>query len=391
MKAAPDFDDQNISASFPGREKQKGINALKWDIKHVFIDAGPGQLKDLGEIIKEFPADVVLADFTFGGAKWFHEKGGPVWASFGHMPPTFSSQDTAPYGLGMFPNTSAPGRFRNRFLNWLVTNVLFKDVVTHTDKKRAEEGLSAEHKSPLDTAVSPYLLLQGTIPEFEYPRSDKPPQVHFVGPFLPEPPTDFTPPVWWSEIVDTNRPVVHVTQGTIDTDPARLILPTIEALAGEDVVVVATTGGQPVDILKPASLPANVRIAPFIPHHFLLPHVDVMVTNGGYNGVHIALANGVPLVVNGHTEDKPEVGNRVAWAGVGIKIKERQPTSARIKEAVQKILADSSYKERARKMQASFAHYDTPDLCARLLEQLAETKAPVTVLQDRKTPLWVEE
>jgi UDP:flavonoid glycosyltransferase YjiC (YdhE family) len=30
-----------------------------------------------------------------------------------------------------------------------------------------------------------------------------------------------------------------------------------------------------------------------------------MVTNGGYGGVQAALANGVPLVVAGATEEKP--------------------------------------------------------------------------------------
>ena len=40
-----------------------------------------------------------------------------------------------------------------------------------------------------------------------------------------------------------------------------------------------------------------------------------MVTNGGYGGVQQALANGVPLVVAGDSEDKPEVAARVAVVG----------------------------------------------------------------------------
>ena len=36
-----------------------------------------------------------------------------------------------------------------------------------------------------------------------------------------------------------------------------------------------------------------------------------MLTNGGYGGVQYALAHGVPLVVAGDTEDKPEVAARV--------------------------------------------------------------------------------
>ena len=54
-----------------------------------------------------------------------------------------------------------------------------------------------------------------------------------------------------------------------------------------------------------------------------------MVTNGGYGGVQIALSYGVPLVVAGTTEDKPEVAARVAWSGAGINLKTATPAPQR--------------------------------------------------------------
>ena len=138
-------------------------------------------------------------------------------------------------------------------------------------------------------------------------------------PCIPAPSQGFRPPPWWSEL-DGDRPVVHVTQGTIDNaDLGRLLEPTIEALGGEDVIVVATTGGRDVSQLK-VPLPLNTYVAEYIPHDLLLPKVDVMVTNGGYGAVQRALSTGVPLVVAGNTEDKPEVAARVAWAGAGVNL-----------------------------------------------------------------------
>jgi hypothetical protein len=52
----------------------------------------------------------------------------------------------------------------------------------------------------------------------------------------------------------------------------------------------------------------------------------VMVTNGGYGGVQMALSYGVPLVVAGASEDKPEVGARVAWSGAGLNLKTGKPS-----------------------------------------------------------------
>ena len=96
-----------------------------------------------------------------------------------------------------------------------------------------------------------------------------------------------------------------VSQGTIALEMRDLVVPTLKALAGEHVLVIATTGGAPASSLG-IELPANARVAPFIPFDQLLPHVDVMVTNGGFGGVQFALANGVPLVVAGTTEEKQE-------------------------------------------------------------------------------------
>ena len=104
---------------------------------------------------------------------------------------------------------------------------------------------------------------------------------------------------------------------------------TTRALADDDVLVVATTGGPDPAPLR-RGLPANVRLERFVPHHLLLPHVDVMVTNGGYGGVQQALANGVPLVVAGDSEDKPEVAARVQWSGAGVNLHTGRPSPAMV-------------------------------------------------------------
>ena len=163
--------------------------------------------------------------------------------------------------------------------------MLFRDVDAYYDRVRADVGLAPSRAGLLNDAVSAHLYLQGTTQLFEYPRSDLPPQVHFIGPFLPGPTPDFVPPAWWEEMLEERRSIVHVTQGTAATEAEQLLVPTLGALADEDVLVVATTGGKPVESVGLDPLPANARLESFVPHHHLLPHVDAMVTNGGYGGV----------------------------------------------------------------------------------------------------------
>ena len=377
MKAAYDFDDLAINEAFPGRAALKDFAQLKFDLKHIFGDAATGQIEDLKAILQEYPADVILCDTGFTGVRLLHEQGGPPWAAFGITALTITSRDTAPFGLGILPSAGPAGRLRNRALNWLLDNVLFRDVNVNYNRVRAGMGLPRFKGGIYDTPISPFLYLQATVPEFEYPRSDLPPQVAFIGPFLPAPPATFTPPAWWDELLTGKRPVVHVTQGTSATDSDQLIVPTLRALAGEDVLVVATTGGKSIESVKLDPLPANVRLEPFIPYHHLMPHVTAMVTNGGYGGVQTALAHGIPLVVAGSTEDKPEIANRVAWSGTGLNLKTKSPTPDQVRAAVRRALAEPQFRRQAQQMQAAIAQYDPATEAALLLEQLAATKQPV--------------
>ncbi|NYG18251.1 UDP:flavonoid glycosyltransferase YjiC (YdhE family) [Arthrobacter psychrochitiniphilus] len=59
--------------------------------------------------------------------------------------------------------------------------------------------------------------------------------------------------------------------------------------------------------------------------------------------MHFALKHGVPLVVAGTTEDKPEVNARVEFTGAGINLRSNQPKPDTVAKAVRTVLADPSY------------------------------------------------
>ena len=80
-----------------------------------------------------------------------------------------------------------------------------------------------------------------------------------------------------------------------------------------------------------------------------------MVTNGGYGGVQFALANGVPLVVAGDTEDKPEIAARVAWSGAGINLRTGRPSPEAIGGAVRRILGATGYRSSAERLRDELA------------------------------------
>jgi MGT family glycosyltransferase len=265
---------------------------------------------------------------------------------------------------------------RNSALSFLAPNVIFKAVSDELIHQCDQLGV--RRRKFEGVLVSPFLFLQPTVSAFEYPRSDLPPQVQFIGALLPDAPSTFTPPSWWDMVTNKQRPVVLVTQGTVATNPQELIAPTIQGLASADVQVIAA-GVKDWQSQEMDHLPDNVHVEAFVPFKPLLPYVDVYVTNGGLGGVQFALSNGVPIVVGGTTEDKPEIGNRIAYSGVGINLKTNKPTPEQVRTAVMTILATPQYRHKAQHIQSELARHDAPREAALLLEQLAKTKQPIRV------------
>jgi len=206
------------------------------------------------------------------------------------------------------------------------------------------------------------------VPSFEYPRRDLPATVQFVGPVFDSATSDFEVPHWWDVVLGA-RTVVHVTQGTLDNiDVSQLLGPAVRGLADRDVVVIATTGRSDrrcVGVSAP-----NAFVTDFVPYSMLMPHVDVMITNGGYGGVQYALRHGVPLIVAGQSSDKAEVAARVAYSGAGINLKAARPRAADIAAAVDDISRDVGYRAAAQRVGRVMAQTDALGTIATVLAEL---------------------
>ncbi len=382
MTHAYDYDDAKLDTAFPERAKFSGLAQVMFDFKQVFIKQMEGEAQDLRELFKTWTPDVVVSDPAFTGAMALFKKGEiPLWSVFNITVLGLASRDIPPFGLGMLPTYSALGRLKNRVLDFAATHIIFRDVNRFLRDELVKLGLPAQPFAPM---FSPMLYLQPTVPSFEYPRTDLQDSVHFIGPLLPDLKGNFQTPTWWNDVEHAQKPVVLVTQGTIATQSDELIEPTLKALANEDVLVVATIDPQTLNI----PIPANVRMEKFIPFDKLMPHVDLMVTNGGYGGVTLALAQGVPVICAGNTEDKAEVGNRAAYAGVGLNLKTNRPSVEQIQKAVKTVLTDRRYKMNADYMKEDFAQHDAATEAATLIEKLIATRQPV--LNPNRKQIWTE-
>ena len=159
------------------------------------------------------------------------------------------------------------------------------------------------------------------------------------------------------------KKVILVTQGTIEKNPEKLIVPVLEAFKNSSCLVVVTTGGSKTQELRDRYTQPNIIIEDFIPFGQVLPYTSVFITNGGYGGVMLGIENNVPMVVAGIHEGKNEINARVGYFKVGINLKTETPSSGQIRKSVEKILADGAYKSNVKRLGAEFRQYNTLQLC----------------------------
>lgn len=365
-----DPDGMGVYDFHPELGKLKGLAQIKYWWKHVLLDHCASTIGCIDTVLADFAADVLVGDSVAFAFVFRSEMHGPPFAHLSLLPLSLPSRDTAPWGLGILPGKNPVAKAKNRLLCYLVYHILLRDVTKYANHIRGTLRLGPLNRPFVEAMFERNsLILHMSTPAFEYARSDRPDSLHFIGPILMDPNRAFKPPSWWPALSGP-EPVILINQGTIATALDDLIVPAVKGLRDQQMQVVAV----PVKEDRLGKLSANVHTDVFIPFDHLLPHVDVMVTNGGYGGTQLALAHGVPLVVAGETEDKREVAARVEWSGAGINLRKQHPSPNAIREAVKEVLTDPIYRENARRIQTDFARYDAPTRAAELLESLATRK-----------------
>jgi UDP:flavonoid glycosyltransferase YjiC (YdhE family) len=266
LPGGADIDLRNIETFAPElTAMEPGMDWLRTAMDRFFVDRLRDQHEGMLEVLRDFPADVIIGDDMFFGLLPMllgSRADRPAIMVCGTSILHWRREDKAPIFLGL-PPAATPDEFRQY------------------------EGIAKEYYERVDEPVLERLnaLLQTlgvgplTMPMFEGTVALADTYMQLSVPSLP----NQAPLPPWADDLDGKRKVVLVTQGTVaNHDFGLVVCPTLAALANEpDVLVVATAGGRPVDAI-PGPIPGNARLADYLPFEWLLPKVDVLVTNGAY-------------------------------------------------------------------------------------------------------------
>lgn len=372
LKRALDFTaTPNIEEAFPERKKHKGqLAKLRFDLINVFILRSTEYYEDIQEIYKEFPFQVMICDIAFGAIPFVKEKMNIPVMAVGVAPLPETSKDLPPYGMGLTPSDSWFGRRRQDLLRLLSDKMIFAKPTRIMGQILRSYGIDPGKANIFDILIQKStVVLQSGTPGFEYERSDMSSHIHFAGAMLPYR-KQGDGSKWFNDKLRQYDRVILVTQGTVEKDVNKLLIPALEAFKSSDCLLVVTTGGSQTKELQARYPQDNIIIEDFIPFDDIMPYSDVYISNGGYGGVLLSIQNNVPMVVAGIHEGKCEINARVGYFKFGINLRTETPSVLQLKKAVEEVLNDRTYAANVKRLQQEFKRYNPNEICTRHLSYL---------------------
>lgn len=373
LQRAMDINGDDLEALFPDRKKHKSMLAkIKFDIINVFILRGPEYYTDILAIYKEFPFDVMVADVAFGAIPFVKEKMDIPVIAAGILPLCETSRDLPPAALAMNPSRGPGSSIKHAALRYIADRLIFAKPTQVLKDVLGAYGIDNEGLGVFDIGIrKSTVLLQSGTPGFEYFRSDLSTNIHFAGPILPHDNRDKTKR-WYDERLNKHEKVILVTQGTVEKDINKLLVPTLEAFNNSDYLVIVTTGGAETQKLKARYESPNIIIEDFIPFSDVLPYADVYVSNGGYGSVLLSIQNGVPMVVAGVHEGKNQINARVGYFRLGIDLRTEKPKPSQVRLAVEQVLAEDKYKQNVTKLKEEFSRFNSKEIFLKHVSDLTQ-------------------
>lgn len=243
---------------------------------------------------------------------------------------------------------------------------------------RQRYGLARNSLDTRDVYAGGTYALYADIPEL-VPMRALPRHHRFIGPILWSPAEP--QPLWWDEL-PRDRPLIYVTLGS--SGDGELLDEVLSAFASLPVFVIAATAGR----VAPRDVPANARVADFLPGDAAVAGAALVVSNGGSATGYQALAAGVPVVGIASNLDQFIFANLVEQAGAGLLLRAGEASADTIRAAAVQMLHSATMKTRAEAMQRAIARR-TPVAGVRTVLDEIVPRAPVAVGALRATALLV--
>lgn len=173
----------------------------------------------------------------------------------------------------------------------------------------------------------------------------------FLGPVLWSPPVALPP--WWSALAP-DRPTIYVTLGSSGRVQRLPLVIDVAARMGLQVLVATAGRGG-----LPATLPAHVYAADYLPGELAARRALAVVSNGGSTTGYQALSEGRPVLGVASNLDQYLAMTAIERAGAGVLLRAGATDAAQVETALGRLLSQTSFTTQARSLADEFARWDS--------------------------------
>jgi len=357
---------------------------LNHDLTNYFIKRVPEYFIDISDIYKNFRFNALICDSFFPAIPFVRYKMNVPVVAVGVVPLAEESADLAPYGSGLPPALHPSERLAYASMRQELYSETYQESIGLYSSMLDGNDIVHKRSTLPDTLIrQASLYLQVGPASFEYPRGDFGTNIQFIGGLYP-PSVPGYMPHWYDTRIDRYKTVILVTQGCRETDPAKLLIPTLENFKNStDTLIIATTGGHNTTALREQYSADNIIIEDFIPFDDVMRHADVFVTNGGYGGVLYSLKYGVPVVAAGTEDQRNEVSARIEYFECGIDLRVEHPTAKGLQLAIDAVLNTDLYHTNVQQYSEDLKTYDAFALCRGHLSRLLRLEETAAIINRR--------
>jgi len=283
------------------------------------------------------------------------------------VPPSFTSW---PYA------DTAWRRLRNRvaYAGWHFT---YRTKLDFINRQRAAWNL------PLHTcfndAFSPLAQVSQMVEEFDFPHLEAPKTLHYVGSLSDgSDRKDIEFP--WSRL--DGRPLVYVMLTTVrssrQADTYRRIAEICNDLNVQAVMSIGRwLEGSAMTADGGSDMPGNPILVNFAPQWSIIQRSALVICGGGVSTTMEALSNGVPVIAMPVSATQPGLAARLARSGAGLMLPGRGASTRQIRKAIERVLGESCFRDRAKEFQEKLADAGGAARAAEIAEEALLTGKPV--------------
>jgi MGT family glycosyltransferase len=172
------------------------------------------------------------------------------------------------------------------------------------------------------------------------------------------------------------QPTIYATLGTTFNRSPGTFRAILTAFSTEEVNLILTVG-RSMDPAQLQPLSNHIRVERYIPQTLVLPYCNALIFHGGYNSLLSALWNGLPMVlIPMEAGDQYPTAVRCAEVGAGVLVEGNPPEPEATRAATKAVLAQSTYRARARQLQLEIKELPPLSEAVQRLEVLARDREP---------------